>query len=39
MRPRIVWTIFAKELVDTLRDRRTLFAMFVVPILLYPPAA
>ena len=36
MRPRIVWTILAKEIVDTLRDRRTLFAMFVMPILLYP---
>lgn len=29
-------TIFRKELTDTLRDRRTLFAMLLVPILLYP---
>lgn len=36
MRPRIAWTIFCKELLDTLRDRRTLFMMIGVPILLYP---
>src|SRR5512139_2584842 len=36
MRPRIAWTIFRKELVETLRDRRTLFMMVVLPILLYP---
>jgi len=29
-------TIYVKELVDILRDRRTLIAMIVVPILLYP---
>ena len=29
-------TIYAKELVDILRDRRTLIAMIVVPIVLYP---
>ncbi len=29
-------TIYRKELVDVLRDRRTLVAMLVVPILLYP---
>jgi len=28
--------IFLKELKDTLRDRRTLFAMILVPLLLYP---
>lgn len=32
----IVWTIFAKELLDTLRDKRTLIAMIGVPIFLYP---
>ncbi len=32
----IVWTIFVKELLDTLRDKRTLIAMIGVPILLYP---
>ncbi len=29
-------SIFVKELLETLRDRRTLVAMFVVPALLYP---
>ena len=29
-------TIYVKELVDILRDRRTLIAMILVPILLYP---
>ncbi|MGD2111151.1 MAG: ABC transporter permease subunit/CPBP intramembrane protease [Phycisphaerae bacterium] len=33
---RRVHTIYAKELVDILRDRRTLIAMIVVPIVLYP---
>lgn len=28
--------IWRKELIDTLRDRRTLFAMILVPIILYP---
>jgi len=36
MRPRIAWTIFRKELVETLRDRRTIFMMLVLPVLLYP---
>jgi sodium transport system permease protein len=36
MRPRIAWTIFRKELLETLRDRRTLFMMIVLPVLLYP---
>ncbi|MCH8251682.1 MAG: CPBP family intramembrane metalloprotease [Planctomycetes bacterium] len=31
-----VRTIYAKELVDILRDRRTLIAMVLVPIVLYP---
>jgi sodium transport system permease protein len=31
-----VWTIFHREVRDQLRDRRTLFMIFVVPILLYP---
>ncbi len=31
-----IWTIYAKELTDILRDRRTLIAMIVVPIVLYP---
>ncbi|RME37843.1 MAG: ABC transporter permease, partial [Planctomycetota bacterium] len=33
---RCVRTIYRKELVDILRDRRTLIAMIVVPIVLYP---
>lgn len=32
----IVWTIFRREVRDQLRDRRTLFMIFVLPILLYP---
>jgi sodium transport system permease protein len=36
LRRAIVRTIFAKELLETLRDRRTLFAMFVLPVLLHP---
>ena len=31
-----IWTVFKKELVETLRDRRTLMAMVFVPIVLYP---
>ncbi len=33
---RTVRTIFGKELLDTVRDRRTVIAMIVVPIVLYP---
>jgi len=35
-RYRRVWVVFRKELLDTLRDRRTLLAMIVVPVVLYP---
>ena len=31
-----IHTIYWKELIDILRDRRTLIAMIVVPIVLYP---
>jgi len=31
-----VWFIFAKELIDTLRDRRTLIFMLLIPALLIP---
>ena len=31
-----VYTIFCREVRDQLRDRRTLFMIFVLPILLYP---
>ena len=30
------WLIFAREIRDTMRDRRTLFVMIVLPLLLYP---
>jgi len=30
------WVVFLKELKETLRDRRTLFIMIAVPVLLYP---
>lgn len=36
MRWRKVNDIFKKEILDTLRDRRTLMMMIVVPVLLYP---
>ena len=36
MNTRIVLTILRKELLDMLRDRRTLIAMIAVPVLLYP---
>lgn len=31
-----VWLIYAREMRDQLRDRRTLFTIAVLPILLYP---
>lgn len=36
MRLRAVRTLLRKELTDTLRDRRTLMAMVVLPVVLYP---
>lgn len=36
MRARIVWTVLRKELTETLRDRRSLFMLVGLPILLYP---
>lgn len=35
-RYRRVWVVYRKELVETLRDKRTLAAMVLVPIVLYP---
>ncbi|AKT37638.1 ABC transporter permease subunit/CPBP intramembrane protease [Chondromyces crocatus] len=32
----IVWTILCKELQETLRDRRTLFRLILLPVILYP---
>src|SRR3954471_14742028 len=31
-----VWVIFSREVRDQIRDRRTLFMIFVLPIMLYP---
>src|SRR5262249_11098595 len=36
VRPRIVFHIFRKDLVETLRDRRTVVMAFVVPAVIYP---
>ena len=36
LRPAIIRAIWKKELSETLRDRRTLFIMIVLPVLLYP---
>ncbi|MGJ5817303.1 ABC transporter permease subunit/CPBP intramembrane protease [Paludibaculum fermentans] len=36
MRPATVFTIYRKELREALRDRRTIFMMIGLPILLYP---
>jgi sodium transport system permease protein len=33
---KVIWTVLAKEIRETLRDRRTLFIMIVIPVLLYP---
>ena len=37
-RPRlsVIWMIYAREMTDQLRDRRTLFTIAILPILLYP---
>ena len=32
----MIFRIFRKELLDTLRDRRTLMTMLVIPILAFP---
>ncbi|MEX1191043.1 MAG: ABC transporter permease [Brumimicrobium sp.] len=32
----MIFTIFNKELKDTLRDRRTIIAMIVIPVLIFP---
>jgi sodium transport system permease protein len=36
VRPRILQTIYRKELTEALRDRRTLFMMVGLPLLIYP---
>ena len=30
------WAVYRKEVLDTLRDGRSIFAMFIFPFLLYP---
>ncbi len=32
----MIFTVFKKEMIDTLRDRRTLITMIVIPILIFP---
>ncbi|EYF01240.1 ABC transporter permease subunit/CPBP intramembrane protease [Chondromyces apiculatus] len=36
MRFAIIWTILGKELLETLRDRRTLMRLVLLPVILYP---
>ncbi|MEO1272820.1 MAG: ABC transporter permease, partial [Myxococcota bacterium] len=36
IRPRTVWTIYAKEIRETFRDRKTLFLIVGIPLVFYP---
>jgi ABC-type Na+ efflux pump permease subunit len=36
VRLRIIWTILRKELLEALRDRRTLVRLILIPVILYP---
>ncbi|NUN14124.1 MAG: CPBP family intramembrane metalloprotease [Myxococcales bacterium] len=36
MNRRAIWTIFRKEVTETLRDKRTLYPMILIPLVLYP---
>lgn len=36
MRWRMVWTLWHKELLETIRDKRTILVMILLPIVLYP---
>ena len=36
MRSKMVLTIFKKEMIDILRDKKTLFMGIVLPLILYP---
>ena len=38
MRPRIIWTIFRKEITEALRDRITLLVLVGLPLVFYPVA-
>jgi len=33
---KIIWIIFKKELKDTVRDRKAMFFMFIIPLLMFP---
>ena len=36
MRPFIIGTIYKKEMLDLVRDRRSLISMAIVPLLVFP---
>lgn len=36
MKPKAILTVWTKELRDSIRDRRTLFSIFILPALLFP---
>lgn len=36
MNPRMIWIVFRKEMLDIIRDRRTLIFMILLPLLLIP---
>jgi sodium transport system permease protein len=36
MNPNVIFTVFSKEILDLLRDRRTLLSMVVLPVLSFP---
>jgi len=36
MRPNVIGIIFKKQLIELLRDKRTVFVIFILPIILYP---
>ncbi len=36
MRTKIIKQIFKKEMIDILRDKKTIFMMIILPLLLYP---
>jgi len=33
---KIIWTVFKKDLIDILRDRRAIIAMVVIPMIIFP---
>ncbi len=36
LRPYVIRSIFRREMLDILRDRRTVFMMIIFPVMLYP---